>query len=76
MQSGEASFDINCKCRVVTVVKDYPPEERYVRGDGVKPWVDYKDWKKSVVAKGSGKSIPVLIHFKTLACYLLLGVVI
>ncbi len=52
MQSGVASFDINCKCRVDTVVKDYPPEERYVRGDGVKPWVDYKDWKKSVVAKG------------------------
>lgn len=44
LHSGVASFDINCRCRTRDQVKGYPPEERYVRGDGIKPYQTYDQW--------------------------------
>lgn len=45
LHSGVASFDINCRCRMRDQVKGYPPKERYVRGDGIKPYQTYEEWK-------------------------------
>lgn len=45
LHSGVASFDINCRCRMRDRIKGYPPEERYVRGDGIKPYQTYAEWK-------------------------------
>lgn len=50
LQSGIASFDIHCRCRVRAQVAGYPPEMRYTRGDGAIPWVNYEDWKKGLVS--------------------------
>lgn len=44
LHSGVASFDINCRCRTRDQVKGFPPKERYVRGDGVKPYQAYDQW--------------------------------
>lgn len=44
LHSGVASFDINCRCRTRDQVRGYPPEERYVRGDGIKPYETYDQW--------------------------------
>ncbi len=49
LHSGVASFDINCRCRTRDQVKGYPPQERYVRGDGIKPYQTYAQWKKDVI---------------------------
>lgn len=49
LHSGVASFDINCRCRTRDQVKGYPPEERYVRGDGIKPYQTYGQWKEDVI---------------------------
>lgn len=46
LHSGVASFDINCRCRMRDQIKGYPPEERYARGDGMKPYQTYTEWKK------------------------------
>lgn len=55
LQSGVASFDIHCRCRVRAQIPGYPPEKRYVRGNGGIPWVSYKDWKAGLK---SGKYNP------------------
>lgn len=44
LHSGVASFDINCRCRTRDQVRGYPPQERYVRGDGTKPYETYDQW--------------------------------
>lgn len=44
LHSGVAGFDINCRCRTRDQVKGYPPQERYVRGDGTKPYETYDQW--------------------------------
>ncbi len=49
LHSGVASFDINCRCRTRDQVKGYPPQERYVRGDGIKPYQTYAQWKEDVI---------------------------
>lgn len=49
LHSGVASFDINCRCRTRDQVKGFPPKERYVRGDGVKPYQTYAQWKEQVI---------------------------
>lgn len=57
LQSGVASFDINCRCRIRGQIKGYPPQVRGIKGEGQKPWTDYETWKKTVKEKGSAKSV-------------------
>ncbi len=70
LHSGVARFDINCRCRVVSEIRGLPPEERHTRGDGVRPYCTYEQWKannkigdvhigRSVGA--AAKNYPVLI---------------
>jgi SPP1 gp7 family putative phage head morphogenesis protein len=47
LQSGVASFDINCRCRVRGEVKDYPPKVRRIRDEGVQPYQTFEQWAKS-----------------------------
>jgi uncharacterized protein with gpF-like domain len=47
LQSGVASFDINCRCRVRAEIKDYGPKVRRITEDGVVPYVKYTDWAKT-----------------------------
>lgn len=44
LHSGVAAFDINCRCRERDEVVGFPPDERYVRGDGIKPYQTYEQW--------------------------------
>ena len=39
LQSGVASFDIQCRCKLRAQIPGYPPKMRYVRGDGKRPWL-------------------------------------
>lgn len=55
LHSGVASFDINCRCRMRDQVKGFPPKERYVRGDGIRPYQTYEQWKGGVKNYGSSK---------------------
>ena len=57
LQSGVASFDIHCRCRIRAEIEGYPPLVRGVKGEGQQPWTDYETWKKSVQEKGSAKSV-------------------
>jgi SPP1 gp7 family putative phage head morphogenesis protein len=57
LQSGVASFDIHCRCRIRGQIKGYPPHIRGKKGTGQTPWMDYETWKQGVKAKGSAKSI-------------------
>ena len=45
-QSGVASFDINCRCRVTGGIQGYEPKLRRVRGEGVVPYKTYDEWRK------------------------------
>lgn len=49
LHSGVAAFDINCRCRERDEVVGFPPDERYVRGDGIKPYQTYGEWKEQVI---------------------------
>ncbi len=53
LHSGVASFDINCRCRTRDQVKGYPPQERYVRGDGIKPYETYNQWMGKLASKNA-----------------------
>ena len=44
MQSGVASFDINCRCRVSYRIEGYEPEVRRVRDEGLVPYKTYDQW--------------------------------
>lgn len=44
LHSGVASFDINCRCRMRSQLKGFPPSERRTRGDGIVPWISYGEW--------------------------------
>jgi hypothetical protein len=57
LQSGVASFDIHCRCRIRGQIKGYPPKVRGVKGEGQQPWVDYESWRGAVQTKGSAKSL-------------------
>lgn len=57
IQSGVASFDIHCRCRIRGQIKGYPPTVRGVKGGGQQPWTDYDTWKGVVKEKGSAKSL-------------------
>lgn len=60
LHSGVASFDINCRCRTRNQVKGFPPNERYVRGDGIKPYQTYEKWKRQILDKADvhiGRSV-------------------
>jgi len=48
LHSGVAAFDVNCRCRKRAQVKGFPPDERYVRGDGVVPYQTYQEWKDKI----------------------------
>ncbi len=52
LQSGVASFDIHCRCSLRAQIPGYPPQMRYVRGDGKRPWIGYDAWKKAKEAGG------------------------
>ena len=45
LQSGVASFDINCRCRVRGQIKDFEPKKRRVEGEIV-DFETYTQWKK------------------------------
>lgn len=47
LQSGVASFDINCRCRVRGEVDDEQPAVRRIRGKGVVPYQTYDQWDKT-----------------------------
>ncbi len=51
LHSGVAAFDINCRCRTRDQVRGFPPDERYVRGDGIKPYQTYDQWKSRIIAE-------------------------
>ena len=48
MTSGVPSFDINCRCRIRGQIPGYPPQTRYVRGEGSVPWISYEEWKRGL----------------------------
>ena len=48
LQSGVASFDIHCRCRLRAEIPGYPPQMRYVRGDGKRSWMSYEEWREKV----------------------------
>lgn len=52
MQSGVASFDINCRCTVRGEIEGLEPTLRRTREDGVVPYTNYSDWKKNMQANG------------------------
>lgn len=41
---NNASDDINCRCVVVDQIRGLSPELRRIRGEGVQPYVTFKDW--------------------------------
>lgn len=47
MQSGEPSFDINCRCRVRPQIKGYGPKVRRIRDEGVVDYQTYDEWAKT-----------------------------
>ncbi len=48
LQSGIASFDIQCRCTVRGQIPGYPPQQRWSEGDGEIPWVNYEEWQKGL----------------------------
>ena len=58
MQSGVPSFDINCRCRIRGQIPGYPPQTRYVRGEGSVPWISYEDWKNGLNQRGKASGPP------------------
>lgn len=44
---GEAGMDINCRCRVISEVKDAPPKFRR-EGDEVREYETYDEWKERI----------------------------
>lgn len=46
LQSGDPSFDINCRCRIREEVVGYSPEVRRIRDEGVQPYITYDEWAK------------------------------
>ena len=46
LQSGVASFDIHCRCRVRGQIEGYEPKVRRVRDKGIQPYQTYKEWAK------------------------------
>jgi SPP1 gp7 family putative phage head morphogenesis protein len=45
MQSGVASFDINCRCRIRGEVEGFKPEKRRIAGE-IQKYQTYKEWKR------------------------------
>ena len=45
-QSGNASMDISCRCRLREEIEEYPPEVRRIRDEGIQPYITYSDWAK------------------------------
>lgn len=43
--SGYADQDINCRCRVITIVDGYEPTNRRSKDQGVIPYMTYPEWK-------------------------------
>ena len=43
-RTGNASDDINCRCRSVAEVEGYSPELRNIRGEGLQPYQTFKNW--------------------------------
>jgi hypothetical protein len=58
-QSGVASFDINCRCRVTGGIEGYEPKLRRIRGEGVVPYQTYDQWKPPVKKTGRNTVKPV-----------------
>jgi hypothetical protein len=47
MQSGRASFDINCRCRVRSQIEGYKPKVRRIRGQqGPQPYQTFDEWAR------------------------------
>ena len=46
-QFGVAEEDINCRCSFYSVIKGFEPEFRRVKGEGVVPYTNYKEWKEA-----------------------------
>ena len=46
LQSGIASFDINCRCTTEMVVEGLEPELRRVRDEGAQPYLTYEEWRE------------------------------
>lgn len=45
LQSGIASFDVNCRCTTEYRIDDEAPSVRRIRGEGVVEYETYEDWK-------------------------------
>lgn len=58
LTSGVPSFEINCRCRIRGQIPGYPPETRYVRGEGSVPWVSYEEWKNGLNQRGKATAPP------------------
>lgn len=59
-KSGEASFDINCRCRVTAHVRGFPPAGRYIRGKGTdEPYITYSAWKRKLEEQALNSALPI-----------------
>jgi len=47
---GDPAMDINCRCTVRVEVMGFEPKVRRVRGEGVVPYKDYKQWHSKRIA--------------------------
>ena len=50
LQSGVASFDINCRCRIRAQIEGYEPKVRRIRDEGIVPYKTYNEWAKERAA--------------------------
>jgi SPP1 gp7 family putative phage head morphogenesis protein len=41
---GNASDDINCRCRIIEVIDGLSPELRRIRGEDIVPYTTFSDW--------------------------------
>lgn len=46
VQHSDPAQSINCRCTTRAQIKEYPPEVRRIRGEGVQPYKTYKQWAK------------------------------
>ena len=53
LQSGVASFDINCRCRISCRVKGVEDTDRRIRGEGIQNYKTYNDWIEAKASNGS-----------------------
>lgn len=49
--AGPPEEVINCRCTHIVEIEGFEPTERRIRGEGVVPYTNYRDWEKNRVGK-------------------------